>query len=292
MTRVTSNGLQFHVEDSGEGIPVLLLHGFPDTSRLWRAQVAALAGAGFRAIAPDLRGRGRSERPADGDYALPTVVRDVTGILDALGVERAHVVGHDWGAGVAWLLAALAPERVDRLVAISVGLPGTGGLPDLEALQKGWYRLLFALDTAEDLFTRRDWHLMRTLLASHPETEEWLRELADPAALTAALGWYRSNLPIDRLVPAGPARTLPPVQAPTLGIWSAGDAFLTEEAMRRSADGIAGPWRYERIEDAGHWVPLDQPNRLNALLLEFLAASPGRRLAARRPPAPRPPPAG
>lgn len=272
MTRVTSNGLQFHVEDTGDGTPVLLLHGFPDTSHLWRGQVAALTGAGYRAIAPDLRGRGRSERPADGDYALPKVVGDVTGILDALGVERAHVVGHDWGAAVAWLLASFAPERVDRLVAISVGLPGTGGPPDLEALQKGWYRLLFALDSAEELFTRRDWYLMRTLLASHPDTEEWLRELAEPAALTAALGWYRSNLPIERLVPSGSPPSLPPVQAPTLGIWSAGDAFLTEDAMRRSAERIAGPWRYERIEDAGHWVPLDQPDRLNALLLEFFGS--------------------
>jgi pimeloyl-ACP methyl ester carboxylesterase len=270
MPGLTANGLRFHVEDEGEGPPVVLLHGFPDTSRLWRRQMAALAAAGHRAIAPDLRGRGRSERPpAVTDYALPTVVRDVTAIMDALGVERAHVVGHDWGAGVAWLMAALAPERVDRLVPISVGCPGADGRPDLEALQKGWYRLLFALEgVAEDLFTRDDWYLMRVLLASHPELDEVMRELSEPGALTAALNWYRANLPIDRLL--GPRPALPPVQAPTMGIWSTGDAYLTERAMTESAECVTGGWRYERIEDAGHWVALDQPNRLNALLLDFL----------------------
>ena len=274
---VQANGLRFHVEDVGRGAPVVLLHGFPDTSRMWRHQVAALAAAGHRAIAPDLRGRGRSQRPpAVADYALPAIVRDVTGIMDALGVERAHVVGHDWGAAVAWLTAALAPDRVDRLVAISVGCPGAAGPPDLEALQKGWYRLLFALEgVAEDLFTRDEWYLMRVLLASHPELDEALRDLSEPGALTAALNWYRANLPIDRLVAsrsARPARpALPPVQASTLGIWSTGDAYLTEPAMTRSAECVTGGWRYERVEDAGHWIALEQPERLNALLLEFLA---------------------
>jgi pimeloyl-ACP methyl ester carboxylesterase len=268
---VEANGLRFHVQDEGSGTPVVLLHGFPDTSRLWRRQVAALAAAGHRAIAPDLRGRGRSERPpAVADYALSAIVRDVTGIMDALGIERAHLVGHDWGAAVAWLTAALAPERVDRLVAISVGCPGAAWPPDLEALQKGWYRLLFALEgVAEDLFTRDDWYLMRVLLASHPELDEALRDLSEPGALTAALNWYRANLPLDRLL--GPRPALPPVRASTLGVWSTGDAYLTEHAMTQSAGCVIGGWRYERVEDAGHWVALDQPERLNALLLEFLA---------------------
>jgi pimeloyl-ACP methyl ester carboxylesterase len=268
---VVANGLHFHVEDEGVGTPVVLLHGFPDTSRLWRRQAAALVGAGYRAIVPDLRGRGRSERPAAvADYALPLIVQDVTGIMDALGVERAHLVAHDWGAGVAWLVASLAPARVDRLVAISVGFPGAAGPPDLETLQKGWYRLLFQFDgVAEDLVRGDDWYLMRVLLRSYADLDRCLEDLAEPGALTAALNWYRANLPVERLL--GQPRPLPPVQAPTLGIWSAGDDYLTEGSMLRSADHVAGPWRYERIEDAGHWVPLDQPERLNALLLEFLA---------------------
>jgi len=265
------NGLRFFVQDQGSGTPVVLLHGFPDTSRLWRRQVEALAGAGYRAIAPDLRGRGRTDRPsAVGDYALRLMVEDVTGIMDALGIQRAHVVAHDWGAAVAWLTASLAPERVDRLVAISVGFPGAAGKPDLESLQKGWYRLLFQFEgIAEDLVQRDDWYLMRELLATYPDLEQCLRDLSEPGALTASLNWYRANLPVERLL--GPVPELPPVQAPTLGIWSSGDLYLTEQAMVRSGERVSGPWRYERVEGASHWVPLDQPQVLNALLLDFLA---------------------
>ena len=241
---VEANGLHFHVEVEGEGVPVVLLHGFPDTSRLWLRQVPALVEAGYRTIAPDLR--------------------------DALGVERAHVVGHDWGAGVAWLLAALEPSRVERLVAISVGFPGAAGRPDLEALQKGWYRLLFQFEgVAEDLLRRDDWYMMRVLLGSNADLNRYLEDFSEPEALTAALNWYRANLPVERLL--APAPQLPRVQAPALGIWSTGDLYLTEHGMTASGEWVAGSWRYERIEDAGHWIPLDQPDRLNALLLEFLA---------------------
>ena len=116
MARIEANGLGFEVADEGAGTPVVLLHGFPDTSVMWRHQVAALTAAGFRTIAPDMRGRGRSDRPPEvADYALTKIVGDVIGIMDALGVQKAHVVGHDWGAAVAWGVAMFAPHRVDHL---------------------------------------------------------------------------------------------------------------------------------------------------------------------------------
>ena len=267
---VEANGLRFHVVEAGEGTPVLLLHGFPDTSYLWRHQIAALAGAGYRAIAPDMRGRGRTDRPtAVADYALPMMVRDVAALLDALDVRRAHVVGHDWGAAVAWLVGSLLPDRVDRLVAISVGHPAARGRPTLDELQKGWYRLLVLFPRAEELLRQDDWYLMRVLLQNAADAERYLADLAEPGALTAGLNWYRANLPPERLV--GPPPTLPPISAPTLGIWSSGDLYLAEEAMVRSGQVVKGPWRYERFEDATHWIPLDQPERLNTLLLEFFA---------------------
>jgi pimeloyl-ACP methyl ester carboxylesterase len=269
---IEANGLRFRVQDEGSGTPVVLLHGFPDTHRLWRRQVDALVRAGYRTIAPDLRGRGASDRPpAVADYALQHVVADVAAIMEGLGVRRAHLVGHDWGAAAAWLLASLMPERVDRLVALSVGFPGAGGRPDLEALQKGWYRLLFQFEgVAEKLVRRDDWYLMRVLLGSNVDLDTCLQDLNEPEALTAALNWYRANVPVERLLPASPGLGLPPVQAPTLGIWSAGDQYLTEQSMIRSADHVRGPWRYVRVDDASHWIPLDQPDRLNALLLDFL----------------------
>ncbi len=271
MARIEANGLGFEVSEEGAGTPVVLLHGFPDTSALWRHQVAALTGAGFRTIAPDMRGRGRSDRPPEvADYALTKIVGDVTGIMDALGVQRAHVVGHDWGAAVAWLVAMLAPTRVDHLVAISVGAPGAAGPPTLEALQKGWYRILFDIaGVAEDLIQRNDWYLMRTLLEGSGENfETYIANLSEPGALTAALNWYRANVPVQRLL--GPAPPLPPVAAPTMGVFGTADVALTEDAMVKSASRVSGPWRYERLEGIGHFVPLDAPDQLNKLLLDFL----------------------
>lgn len=266
---VQANGLRFHVVDRGSGEPVVLLHGFPDTSQLWRAQVEALTAGGFRAIAPDLRGRGQTERPAEREaYRIREIVADVLGLMDALELERAHVVGHDFGAAVAWLVASFAPERVDRLVVLSLGFPGALR-PDLEALQKGWYRLLFLFDgVAEELLPRDDWHALRTLLRDEGDVEHYIDELSDPAKLDAALNWYRANLRADRVL--GPFRELPAVQAPTLGIFSTGDAYLTERDMLASEQHVTGGWRYERLEGIGHWIPLEAPDELNRLLLDFL----------------------
>ena len=273
MARIEANGLGFEVADEGSGKPVVLLHGFPDTSALWRHQVAALTGVGFRTIAPDMRGRGRSDRPAAvADYALAKLVGDVTAIMDALSIQRAHVVGHDWGAVVAWAVAMLAPDRVDHLVAISVGAPGAGGPPTLEALQKGWYRLLFQFPgIAEDLAQRNDWYLMRELLQGGGEGFDTYRSsLSEPGALTAGLNWYRAIAPVERLIPAGPGPQFPPVAAPTMGVFGTADLYVTEEGMVKSATKVTGPWRYERLEGVGHFIPLEAPDRLNELLLDFL----------------------
>jgi pimeloyl-ACP methyl ester carboxylesterase len=266
---VEANGLRFHVAEQGEGPAALLLHGFPDTGEVWRRQLPAFAEAGLRAIAPDLRGRGRSERPEGVEaYALPELVADAVGLLDALEVERAHVVGHDWGAAVAWALAALHPGRVDRLVAMSVGFPGAVR-PDRQALEQAWYRLLFLFPEAENVFRRDDWFLARILLEGAPDLERYLAEFADPAALTAGLNWYRANLPVD-VTPGVDTPRLPRVQAATLGLFGADDRYLTERAMVASAAHVDGSWRYERIDRAGHWLQLEQPDRVNELLLEFL----------------------
>jgi pimeloyl-ACP methyl ester carboxylesterase len=270
MRRIDCDGVTLAVQDEGAGTPVLLLHGFPDSSRVWRHQVPALVGAGFRAIAPDLRGFGESDRP-DGveEYRMTRIVADVVALLDELGVERAHVVGHDWGAGLAWVLAALVPGRVDRLVVLSVGHPNTGREPSVEQREKSWYMLLFQFEgAAEELLSRDDWKLAREWIRGAGDSDRYFDDLARPGALTAALNWYRANSILgfqlgDRL--------LPPVAAPTLGIWSDGDAYLLEEGMLRSAEHVTGPWRYERIDGAGHWLQLDAPERVNELLLEFLA---------------------
>ena len=263
------------VIDEGEGAPVLLLHGFPDTADLWRNQAPVLVAAGYRVVAPDLRGYGRSAQPQEVEaYALPKVVADAVGLLDALGIERASVVGHDWGAVVAWALAGLHPGRVERLAVLSVGHPAAAHPRTIEQRQRSWYVLLFQFEgVAEELLRRDDWRLLREFLRGEGDVGRYVEDLARPGALTAALNWYRANThPRLELEPRPP---LPPAAAPTLGVWGAGDRFLMEDRMVRSGEQVTGPWRYERIEEAGHWIPLDAPAALNVLLLDHLKGATG-----------------
>jgi pimeloyl-ACP methyl ester carboxylesterase len=189
-------------------------------------------------------------------------------LLDGRGLERAHVVGHDWGAGLAWTMAAYVPNRVDRLVVMSVAHPNALQDPTIEQWEKSWYSLLFQFEgVAEELLVRDDWKLARELLRGDGDVERYIADLSRPGALTAGLNWYRAN---GIRLELGPRRPFPTVAAPTLGIWSSGDNYLIEGPMLRSAEHVTGPWRYERIEGASHWLQLDAPDRINALLLEFL----------------------
>jgi pimeloyl-ACP methyl ester carboxylesterase len=153
--RMRVNEVELHVVDEGRGPAVLLLHGFPDSSHLWRHQIPALVAAGFRAIAPDLRGFGKSDKPAQVKaYGLRTVLKDVVGLMDALALDKAHVICHDFGAALGWLFAALHPARVGRFVPMSVGSLQSFSDAGLEQREKSWYMLLFQFGVAEEIIMR------------------------------------------------------------------------------------------------------------------------------------------
>ena len=255
--------------DRSEAPAVLLLHGWPDSHRLWRHQVPALTTGGFRTIAPDLRGFGASDRPEDvAAYGLANILGDIVGLLDRLRIERAHVVGHDWGAAVAWALAAFLPDRVDRLVALSVGHPAAFRAAGLAQREKSWYMLLFLFEGVAERWLSDDDYANFRAWSRHPDADAVISELSRPGALTASLNWYRANLPPSVLVE--PALEVPPVSRPTLGLWSKDDMALIEENVTGSAAHVTGEWRYERIDGAGHWIPLEAPDELTGLLLDFL----------------------
>jgi pimeloyl-ACP methyl ester carboxylesterase len=263
-------GLEFHVVDEGRGPPVLLLHGFPDSSHLWRHQIPVLVSAGYRVIAPDLRGFGKSARPVGVEnYAFPNLVGDVAGLLGALGIDRAHVVGHDWGSALAWVFASVMPERVLSLTAISVGHPLVFASLPITQRERSWYALFFQFEgVAEQLLVRNEWALFKEIMRGQGDMDYAIAELSRPGALTAALGWYRANsAPALQLAEPVP---LPNVKAPTLGIWSDGDVYLVEEGLLRSEALVDASYRYEKVTGAGHWIPVDAPEKLNALLLDFL----------------------
>jgi pimeloyl-ACP methyl ester carboxylesterase len=267
--RVESGGASIAFEVTGEGRPVLLLHGFPDSGRLWRHQIAPLADAGYQVIVPDMRGYGGSDKPTEVDaYNILYLVADVGAVLDEVGVERAHVVGHDWGAAVAWALAAVAPDRVDHLVALSVGHPSSFRAGGYEQHEKSWYMLLFQFPgIAEQWLSNDGWANFRDW-GGHPDADAVIEELEAHQSLTPGLNWYRANIPPESYI--SPPVFLPPITAPTMGVWSSGDIALTEGQMTRSASHVAGPWRYERLEGPGHWMQLEAPTEVNDLLLDFL----------------------
>jgi pimeloyl-ACP methyl ester carboxylesterase len=268
--RVTGDGgveLEVSVEGPADGKPVLLMHGWPDSHRLWRHQVAALTEAGYRTIAPDLRGFGASDKPTDVEaYKVAHSVVDMIAVLDACEVGSAAVVAHDWGAVAGWGLAAYAPDRVERYAALSVGHPKAFTDAGFAQRMRSLYMLLFNIPVVAEQWLST---FGAQMLASHADREAVLAELAEPGAMTASLGWYRANASPKTLV--SPPPELPPVTCPVTGVWSSADVALTEVQMTGSDRYVEGPWHYERIEGAGHWMQLDAPEELNRILVQFLS---------------------
>jgi pimeloyl-ACP methyl ester carboxylesterase len=271
---VVNEGVSLTVTEHGpsDGVPVLMVHGFPDSARLWRHQIPALTDAGYRVIAPDLRGYGRSDKPQEvSACGIDIIARDMVAILDDAGVDQAHYVGHDWGSALGWYFATIHPDRVRSLVALSAGHAGGFNAAGVIQREKTWYMLYFLIDgLAEKRLPADDWYWFRTWMGGYPELETWIEDLSRPGALTAALNIYRANINPETWIT--PPRDYPKVRVPTLGVWSTRDLALTEKQMTASADYVDAEWRYEKLEGASHWIPLDAPQELNRLLLDWLGS--------------------
>jgi pimeloyl-ACP methyl ester carboxylesterase len=263
---LSASGVSLHVRQGGKGAAVLLLHGFPDSGRLWSEVAPLLVAGGYRVIIPDLRGFGRSEAPPEvRDYTLGHVVSDLRTIVTKLnGGAAVHVIGHDWGAVAGWGLALEHPHLVTSQVAISVGHPREYVLAGIEQKLKGLYTLGWQVPGISELWLRRgNFAALRSWARRHPQIERCIRDLSRPGRLTAGLNWYRANL--GRML-FGP---WPDCTVPTLGLWSDRDCFLAEDQMRQSERRMGARWRYERVQGVGHWVPLERPDLVASMALEW-----------------------
>lgn len=203
--RVALDDVTLEVDDTGAGSPVLLLHGWPDTADLWRHQVPALRAEGYRVIAPDLRGFGKSSKPAETEaYVAPRMIGDVIGLLDHLSIERVHLVGHDWGAAISWLTAALVPDRVASVTALSVGHPTALRTAGWAQRERSWYMLLFQFRGIAEQWLSADGFRNLREWSSHPDIDAVVERLADPETLTASLNLYRAILPPASLIEPPP----------------------------------------------------------------------------------------
>ncbi len=270
-TSMKINGLNLNVLVEGTGEPVFLLHGFPDSNYLWRDVIPPLVEAGYQVIAPDQRGFGESDAPKGREnYAMDLIAKDAVAVLDELGIEKAKLVAHDWGAVIGWLLAGTYSERFECYTAISVGHPIAYASAGYEQKKKGWYVLFFQLrGIAEKMTMARNWAIFRKTVHNHPEVDHWIADLSRPGRLTAAMNWYRANF--FKLLKAD----FPRVKIPVFGIWSTKDVALAEDQMIGSEAYVDAPWRYERMKDISHWVPVDAPEKLSELIIEFLEVPEG-----------------
>ena len=264
--RMMVNGIGLNVVIAGQGPPVMLVHGFPDCHDVWRHQIPALVEAGYQVIAPDTRGCGDSDAPPGSrNYRIELLAGDLLAILDQLGIDKVRLVGHDWGAAIAWHLSAHHPERVDRYMALSVGHPAAYVRAPLEQKLKGWYVLFIQLrGIAEWVMRLRDWLPFRAFVGYDEESPRSIARLSRPGRLTAGFNYYRANVGLAF------TRDWPPVRVPVMGVFGSRDRFLTESQMVESRRYVEAAWRYERIEGANHWLQLTEPARVNARMLDYM----------------------
>jgi pimeloyl-ACP methyl ester carboxylesterase len=267
--------VRLHWVERGEGPLVVLLHGFPEFWYGWRHQIPALAEAGFRAVALDMRGYNLSEKPRGvASYGVGKLAEDVAELVRHLGAERAHVAGHDWGGVVAWWVAMTYPERVDRLVIANAPHPRVfkRELRTLRQLRKSWYAYFFQLPgLPEAVFRRRGFAILDRIFLESPrrkgaftkrDVRRYRQAISRPGAITAMINYYRAA---PRVKNPQTRR----IDAPTLVIWGEMDPHLNvenTEGLERHVPNV----RVERIPDASHWVLADAPDRVNELMIGFL----------------------
>ncbi|WP_046468232.1 alpha/beta fold hydrolase [Allosalinactinospora lopnorensis] len=249
---------------------VLFLHGFPEFATCWREQIAAVARAGYRAVAVNQRGYSPEARPEDpADYAGPKLADDALGFADALGAERFHLVGHDWGGAIGWSVAATAPDRIITLTALATPHPGALSAVLAESAEQrehlAYVQLLRAESKAEQVLLDDDAAALRAIYQDRVPAdlvEDNIRRLREPGALTAALNWYRAMDDRDFDVP--------PVTVPTLYLWGEYDLAFTAAAAERTASWAAGPYDFIALDNATHWLPEEDPERIIPPILTHL----------------------
>jgi pimeloyl-ACP methyl ester carboxylesterase len=267
--------MRFTAEIAGPaaGDLVLLLHGFPQTRHTWRAELQALADAGYRACAPDQRGYSAGARPSGRDaYRIENLVADVLAMADALGAERFHLVGHDWGGHIAWSTAALHPDRIQTLAVLSRPHPAAFakalGSDDRQSKRSG-HHVSFQRAEATDELLADNAAGLRSLFARSDvpdeDAEAYLSTLGERDALDAALNWYRA---------AGAssirAADLPAVVRPTLYVWGDADGTVGRAAALATSDFVEAAYRFEALPGIGHFITDQAPSVFPPLLVDHL----------------------
>jgi epoxide hydrolase 4 len=279
-TYIETNRIELHVVMAGpeDGQPVILLHGFPEFWRGWLKQIEPLADAGYRVIVPDQRGYNLSDKPRGVKaYTVDKLVDDILGLMDVLGYDKANLIGHDWGAVIAWAFAIWHPERLHKLGILNVPHPAVMlnflRRGDPEQLRRSWYIFAFQIPWLPEAIMRsNNWRGAERVLRgsgkihtfSNADIAEYKKAWSQPGAMTAMLNWYRAVVRHRPKMPKGSR-----VKVPTLMIWGMQDVALSHRMARPSID-YCEDGRLVLFEDATHWVQHDEAEAVNQLLIDFL----------------------
>jgi len=279
MHEFSRGGLVFDVTDAGpsDGPVVVLLHGYPENRSSWVALTPLLTAAGYRVLAPDQRGYSPRARPMRRrDYRMDELVDDVLALVDASGTRKVHLVGHDWGGGVAWGFATAYPDRLHTVSSLTTPHPRAMLKAMVTGTQafKSWYMFMFQLPVVPELAyqPRMEPRLRATLRdtgLSDDAIDRYITPLREPGAARAAINWYR-GMPLSR--PRGGS-----VEVPALYIYATEDRFLGRKAADLTGRYVAAPYRYEVLAGKSHWLPEEAPDVVAPLLLEHFAAHSGGR---------------
>ncbi len=281
--------LTLHYVEKGSGKLLIMLHGFPDFWYTWRHQITALSKT-YRVVAPDLRGYNKSDKPIGVDkYHTLILSQDITALIEALGESKAIIVGHDWGGAVAWNIAMMAPDYVEKLVILNCPHP----IPLVEAfwglrfrqLQKSWYIFLFQLmEGPEEVLSKNNYEALKKMLRestrhnlfSEEELKKYVESWSQPGALTASINYYRANWNLVKIMTMTKERQeklkarTPKVKCPTLVIWGEKDIALDKSLTKGMEKYIESSFEIKFLAECGHWAHLEEPNIVNEYILSFV----------------------
>jgi pimeloyl-ACP methyl ester carboxylesterase len=273
---IMTNGIRMHYVTQGKGPLVVLLHGFPEFWYSWRYQLPFLAERGYTVVAPDLRGYNDTDKPRTG-YDVPTLLRDIAGLIKGLGQEKAVIVGHDWGGVLAWAFAMSYPQMTERLIVMNAPHPQAmqRAFRTLKQLRKSWYIFAFQLPWLPEnaLLRNNAYEIGRMLKGAAVQKSAFPNEvlatyqeaMSKPGAMTAALNYYRQLI----RHPLRSAKNYASIGVPTLLIWGEQDIALGIELTYGLEQWVPNI-QIKRIPDSGHWVQQEKPELVNTLMAEFL----------------------
>lgn len=287
---ITIGDVKIHYVAEGSGDPLLLLHGFPDFWYSWRYQIPAFSDY-FQVFAPDLRGYNTSDKPKGiKNYSTTLLVQDIKGFINAIGEQKAIIVGHDWGGAVAWNLAMMAPECVSKLIILNCPHP----IPLLESfwsmkfqqLQKSWYVFFFQIpDVPEAMLSKNNYEFLMKMVKgsiinkqalNNEDIQRYIEAWSQPGALTASINYYRANWNPAQLMAMTEKqqisliRRFPKVKCPTLVLWGEKDVALDKLLTEGTQKYIDGSFKITYLPDFGHWVHMEAPDLVNKSILSFL----------------------